>query len=98
MAHFEDLWEKCEEYHSETTSSDDSESIVKEITMKLGLYDAINRQVDSSVEDKEKAKSRLLGEILFSLTSLSLKDNINVYEALQVALMHHNIDLYSDKY
>jgi len=96
--HYEELWEKCEEYHKESSIDDDAESIVKEITMKLGLYDAVNKQISSSIEDKEKAKSRLLGEILFSLTALSLKDNINVYEALQIALMHHNIDLYSDKY
>lgn len=97
MMHFEDLWEKCENFH-QTKNDEDISPIIAELIMKLKLYETVEEKVDNSVEDKEKAKSRIMGEILFSLTSLSLRDNINVYDALQIALMHHNIDYLSDKY
>lgn len=96
--HFEELWEKCENFHKEVEFDEDISPIISEIVMKLKLYEAVEQKIDDSVEDKEKAKSRILGEILLTLTSLSLRDNINVYEALQIALMHHSIDEYSERY
>ena len=96
--HFENLWEKCENFHKETEFDEDVSPIISEIVMKLKLYEAVDQKIDDSIEEKEKAKSRILGEILLSLTLLSLRDNINVYEALHIALMHHSIDECSEKY
>jgi len=98
IAHFEDLWEKCESFHKENSGDESSADIVQELTMKLGLYSAIIQKSEVSSDDMEKAKSRLIGEILLSLTALSLKENINVFEALQSALTQRSINHYSDKY
>lgn len=94
--HFEDLWEKCENSHTQSLS--DSPTIIDELILKLNLYKAIISKNDIPEEDFKKIKSHTLGEILFTLTNLSLKDNINVYEALLTALHHRSIELYSAKY
>ena len=98
MIHFEELWDKCETFHKENASDESSADLVQELTMKLGLYSAIAQKSEITSEDMEKAKSRLIGEILLSLTAISLKDNINVFDALYLALMQHSIGHYSDKY
>jgi hypothetical protein len=51
-----------------------------------------------SAEDVHQAKSRTLGEILMSLTQLSLKDNINVFDALQLALHYRSVEQLNKKY
>ena len=94
--HYEDLWVKCEEYHKELSKDSDISDIINEITMKFKLYETVSK-IESS-EEKEEAKFRLMGEILLSLTALSMKDNIDVYDALQKTLMYNNIDFYSNKY
>lgn len=81
--HFEDLWEKSENVHKGTDQ--DQQSIINEISMKLSLYLIIDEK-DIPKEDKESLKKLAFGEILFSLTNLSLRDNINVYEVLQNTL------------
>lgn len=98
MIHFEDLWEKCEKFQKDNSSNNSSEDILDEIILKINLLKAIETKTDLPKEESEQAKSRLLGEILLSLTDLSLKDNINVFEALNVALLRHSITYYSNKY
>ena len=82
--HFEELWEKSEQYHKHNSSEDSTEDILDEIMLKINLLRAIEQKTELPKEEAEQAKSRLLGEILFSLTNLSLKDNINVFEALKL--------------
>lgn len=84
IKHFEELWEKCEEYHG-SNPNDTVDSIIKELQMKIDLYQTIDTK-QISPEDMQKIKSRTLGEILFTITNLSLNDNINVFEALFIAL------------
>lgn len=96
--HFEELWEKCEQFHNETSSSDSQVSIIEEIAMKLDLYKTLVNRVDMLPEEKEKLKSFAIGEVLLSLTALSLKDNINTFEALQNALTYKSIGFYNTKY
>jgi hypothetical protein len=93
--HFEELWEKSEQFHQANSSLDSVDDIIEELTLKIGLYKAINQRAEISEDNKKEAKSRLLGEILLTLTSLSLKDNVNVYEALQITLLQHSITHYS---
>lgn len=82
--HFEDLWNKSEEYH---ISSDESLiAILEELMMKIELYKNIELRSEISPEEKSKIKNFSLGEILFTLTKISLKDNINTFEALKLAL------------
>lgn len=85
IMHFENLWEKCEELYKNSSHDDSSINIVDEIVMKFNLYRLVCEQSELSDSEKQKIKSHTLGEILLSLTNLSLKDNINVYEALGIA-------------
>jgi hypothetical protein len=98
MIHFEELWEKCEEFNSNNSYDESILDIIDELTMKLNLYSMIDQKSDISSEDKNIAKSRIMGEILLSITSISLKDNINVFDALHTALMQRNISIFSNKY
>jgi hypothetical protein len=96
--HFEELWEKCENLHKENISQDSVAMILHEVSMKLDLYKLMDTKEEVSSDEKEKIKSRLLGEILLALTKLSLKDNVNVFEALNLAFQYHGIVYYNNKH
>lgn len=87
--HFEELWEKCEQLHSKDS---DSAVVVDELMMKLSLYKAIDLQKEVPIEEAQKIKSRTLGEILLTITKISLIDNINVFEALNIAQQYRNLE------
>lgn len=95
--HFEELWEKCEELHKEMGQSDNT-VLLEELAMKVSLYKAIDAKPEIPEEDRQKAKSRALGEILLTLTHMSLQDNINVFEALGVAFQYRSAAHFSRKY
>jgi hypothetical protein len=82
--HFEELWEECETMHSQFNGNDPLSSIMDELSMKINLYKALDYKTLPQ-EELQKIKSRTLGEILLTLTHLSLKENINVFESLNVA-------------
>lgn len=92
MIHFEELWEKCENLHKENGKATVLATI-DELSMKINLYKMIDGKEDLPVEDRQKIKSRTMGEILLTLTNLSLIDNINVYEALSIAHQYRNAEL-----
>lgn len=94
--HFEDLWEQCENLHGEIT--EDTQSILHEITLKLNLLTAIESKLDSSNDEQQKIKAHTFGELLFSFTKLSSKEGINVFEALSYALHNRSIEHYSKLY
>jgi hypothetical protein len=96
--HFEELWEKCENFHQESEDKSSPTMILEELMMKVGLYKAIAAQTEIPAEEAAKIKTRTLGEILLTLTNLSLKDNINTYEALNSALQYRSVQHYSKKY
>jgi hypothetical protein len=81
--HFEELWEACEEQNKRAPKS--SSNIVDEIIIKIGLYKRMVEDRNIPGEDKRKAKVRILGEVLHSITNLSLIDEINVFDALAQA-------------
>lgn len=80
IKHFEDLWLKCENFHKENVENDTS-IIIDEVMMKLNLYKILHEK-EIPNEEKQKMKYLAFGEILLSLTNLSLKDDINVFSAL----------------
>lgn len=82
IEHFEDLWCQAENFHKNSDSS--ISSIMDELSMKINLYKLFESQKDSA--ELKKIKSRTLGEILLVITNLSLKEDINVFEALNTAL------------
>jgi hypothetical protein len=84
--HFETLWERCEQYHQDSKGDASFLMLINELVMKANLLNVIEQKTELSKEDSQAAKSRLIGEILLVLTHMSLKDNINVFTALDVAL------------
>jgi len=80
--HFEDLWELCEKLHPTSYHTTSVQSTIDELLIKINLYKAVDQKLELSEDERGKIKSRLYGEILFSLTNLSVIDNINVFECL----------------
>lgn len=96
--HFEELWEKCEELHKEFSQDDQVASLIEKIILQLNLYKVAELKVEMPQEERQKIKSRVMGEILLTLTNLSLKDNINVFAALNSAYQFCSIDNFTIKY
>jgi hypothetical protein len=90
--HFEELWVKCEEFQQEANASRDIQSVIEELLLKINLYKIIDTKEEIPEPDRHKIKSRTLGEILLTLTTLSVKDNVNVYEALNIALQYRSLE------
>lgn len=84
--HFEELWTECEDFQKKVVSHSEVHHLIEELLLKISLYKAINARTGIPKEEAQKIKSHSLGEILITLTGISLKDNINVYEALTMAL------------
>ena len=82
--HFEELWEKCEAFQKKEGFSHSLN--MSELAIKAQLYSSLSKRDDISVEEIQKLKSHVLGEILLFLTGVSLSDNIDVYGALVNAL------------
>lgn len=99
--HFEELWEKCEQLHQEANQKGQptTNTLLEELMMKINLYKAIDAQGgEIAGEDRQKIKSRTLGEILLTLTHVSLIDGVDVFEALGVALQYRSVGFYQQKY
>lgn len=90
---FEKLWSNCEDYHKDSSESTSQEPI-NEILMKFAVYQNVcNKEIPE--EEKLKLKKRLMGEILFSLSKLSLIDNINIFTSLEEVFQYKAIEFYS---
>lgn len=96
--HFEELWEKCEQLHQEFTKDDQVMSLIDQLILQLNLYKVVDLKSEIPEEERQKIKSRTFGEILLTLTNLSLKDNINVFSALNSAYQFSSVDSYASKY
>jgi hypothetical protein len=88
--HFEDLWTKCESLHEGTINNETSVQILDELILKVNLYKALDQKTEIPESERQTIKSRTMGEILLTLTKLSLKDNINVYETLDIAMQYRS--------
>lgn len=82
MAGFDDLWNQCEELNNSSVSSQPLLGILQELELKVKLYRTLCEKLPAQGDELAQIKSRAMGEILFTLTKLSLKENINVFEAL----------------
>ena len=96
--HFEDLWEKCENFYKESAKDIDSQSVIDGLILKVNLYKTLDAQKEILGEEMQKVKSRTLGEILLTITYLSFKDNIDVYESLETALQYRTINFLNKKH
>jgi hypothetical protein len=96
--HFEQLWEQCEKLHQESLIKNSVPEILAELSLKINLYKIMDSKSEISPEECQKIKIRTMGEILLSLTDLSLKDNIDVFQALSEAMQYRSIEHYSQKH
>lgn len=85
---FEELWTKCEDFNKNTSNTNDS---INEILMKFNLYLSIDKK-EMSNDEKNKLKNRVMGEILLSLSNISLLDNINIFAALHEAYQYRSLE------
>jgi hypothetical protein len=85
MKHFEQLWEEAENL------SHSLEKINYKIALQI-LRQNIDNIVDAKVLETNEAES--MGEILFALSFLSKKLNINVFAALQSSIEERKIENY----
>lgn len=90
--HFEELWEKCENLQKESCMDVPASNIVEEIIIKLNLYKVLDAKAEIPAGELAKIRSRVLGEVLLTMTSLSIKDNVDVYEALSSALQYRSVE------
>ncbi len=96
--HFEELWEFCENFHKKNIKDSSSSSIIDELSLKVKLYSAINANEKIPNDDKKILKNRALGEIMLTLTHLSLIDDINVFSSLSEVLNYNLINYFSKKH
>jgi hypothetical protein len=89
MTPFEQLWNQAEASHSNSPRF--VAPILEELILKIKIYQASQHRQDLSLEELQSLRLHTMGEILFTLTKLSLADDINVYQALLLALQHHII-------
>lgn len=80
IKHFEVLWEESEKLAEKLHGKTSTEELVKLVSEALTSYVEITK-IDSK-EISDSLKSKYMGEIVFLLTAVSLRDNINVYAAL----------------
>lgn len=74
----------CEAFHKKSEGFGSSLE-VNELIMKIGIYQTLSYN-SLPPDELQKAKSLLMGEILFFLTSMSVQDNIDVFAALAKTL------------
>lgn len=95
---FNELWEICEDFFKKNHQNEKVNDLINELDLKFKLYKNIDLNLSLSDKEKQNIKSRTLGEILLTITNISLIDNINVFESLNSALQYRSIETFSKKY
>ena len=73
--HFEELWEQCENFHKNNIAETSIPQLIEELVLKVNLYKTIDSQADMLGTELEKIKSRILGEILLTITGYGFADS-----------------------
>lgn len=79
---FSELWELCEQLNQNSIKDDSVANLIDKLLIQINLYKTIDLKEEIPIVDRRKIKSRTYGEILLTLTNLSLKEDINVFKAL----------------
>lgn len=78
--HFEELWEMAEK--SQKQDDPNIQNLLNELMLKIKLYQIIDSQSNFNEQEKSNMKKTTFGEILYVLTAISLKDNIDSFQTL----------------
>jgi hypothetical protein len=98
MQHFEELWEACENFQEKEGIAQDASTILDLLGMKINLYRMISEKADIPAEERTAGKSRIFGEILLTLSSLSLLEKINVFLSMGEAYQSHQLLTFAKKH
>lgn len=98
MKHFENLWNAAEALMTTEATERSIASLIMELNAKFNLYNAIDSNDQLPQEECDKLKARLFGKLMLTLTQLSLKDNINVFEVMKQAYDEAQISQLEAKY
>lgn len=81
IKHFETIWNESEELISKVHKNTSTEDLISLIT---NLFSDYKEMITSSIPDevKKSLRNRYMGEIIFLITGISARDNINVYASL----------------
>ena len=83
VKHFEDLWNEAEEQAAKIHSDSSTGDIINSIKTNLMMLR----------NDNQETQGYLIGKILFDLSYLSQKINVNVYGALNEVIEDAKTDL-----
>lgn len=84
VEHFEQLWSVAEDSFKSELDCDVNE-ILNKLSLSIRLYKNINDK-SSSTQEIKAIKAHLLGELLLEISHLSMKENIDVFNALMASL------------
>lgn len=91
IIHYEHLYEQAEKLASQINKDISTGDVIDLISSTLGEYNSINISSLPN-EVKSSLKRKHMGEIIFLLSVLSERDNINVYAALQDEIRISSLD------
>jgi hypothetical protein len=86
--HFEELWEEAEKLFDADKLKVDS--ILNELQAKVSLYRLLGAGSFDAAE-LASAQASMIGKMLMTLASLSLKENVNTYAALAEAIQEKRL-------
>ena len=81
IKHFEDVWNESESLAARKYKDAPASVIIEKIKTLLGSYDALNTFAES-MDVRNTLKRKYMGEILFLISALSIRDDVNIWEAL----------------
>ena len=87
---FDDLWNQAEKRSLQVNKNDSTEYIMKEIENICadirGIIEPLNASANKILHKEEIQKSitnNLIGELLFMLTTITARENVNIFSALK---------------
>lgn len=90
--HFENLWEAAEKIASNKYGKLNDNEIMNELTLSITAYEKA-LTTDLSDDIRNEFKKRILGHMVFIMTAISAKENINVYAVLKEEMDIMEFDL-----
>jgi hypothetical protein len=88
IPHFEQVWTESELLTQTKYKDTQAVVIIDKLKTLLSGYDALNTFAESSAA-RQNAKTKYMGEIIFLISALSHRDDINVWAALAVEMTNH---------
>jgi len=86
---FEQLWEEAEKLTTSKYHNASHEKLIKELTAAITKYQKINELGTSDFVSS--LKTVIVGELLFILSAITHKDNINIYPTLQAQILLNGV-------